>query len=153
MKGGMGSCASILQSKPTWASSIVMGDLDPTSSYSVTVQVQTSAGTSDALKSEAVILEKQTSPTPSAKGDSGLSVGLFIAGMVSGVLTLLLVEGIIWGAFKISKSSHKKSKKNVDLDVTAVEMTDCPAYESVDRMYEDMDKIGNAPKQTDVATS
>ena len=41
----------------------------------------------------------------------------------------------------------------MDLDITAVEMTDCPAYESVDRMYEDMDKIGNAPKQTDVATS
>jgi hypothetical protein len=130
-----------------------MGDLDPTSSYSVTVQVQTSAGTSDALKSEPVILEKRTSPIPSSNGDSGLSVGLFIAGMVSGVLTLLLVEGIIWGACKMSKSSHKKSRKNVDLGVTAVEMTDCPAYESVDRMYEDMDKIGNAPKQTDVATS
>ena len=40
--------------------------------------------------------------------DSGLSAGLFIAGLVSGIIALLLVEGIIWGVCKISKTSQKK---------------------------------------------
>ena len=39
-------------------------------------------------------------PGSDASSD-GLSAGLFIAGLVSGVLALLLVEGIIWGAWKI----------------------------------------------------
>ena len=37
-----------------------------------------------------------------------LSAGLFIAGLVSGVIALLLVEGIICGVCKISKMSQKK---------------------------------------------
>ena len=50
IKRGMGSCTSILQ--PTGTSSVVIDNHDPASSYSVTVQVQTSVGTSDALKSK-----------------------------------------------------------------------------------------------------
>ena len=38
----------------------------------------------------------------------GLSAGLFIAGLFSGVIALLLVEGIICGVWKISKMSQKK---------------------------------------------
>ena len=38
----------------------------------------------------------------------GLSAGLFIAGLVSGIIALLLVEGIICGVWKISKMSQKK---------------------------------------------
>ena len=38
----------------------------------------------------------------------GLSAGLFIAGLVSGVIAVLLVEGIICGVCKISKMSQKK---------------------------------------------
>ena len=40
--------------------------------------------------------------------DSGLSAGMFAAGLVSGFIALLLVEGIIWGACKISKTSKNK---------------------------------------------
>ena len=40
--------------------------------------------------------------------NDGLSAGLFVAGLFSGIITLLLVEGIIFGAWKISKMSQNK---------------------------------------------
>ena len=35
--------------------------------------------------------------------DSGLSAGLFVAGLASGIVIMLLVAGIIWGACKLSR--------------------------------------------------
>ena len=49
---------------------------------------------------------KEVSPTSSTVTiDGGLPAGLFVAGLVSGIVVTLLVVGIIWGACKLS---HKK---------------------------------------------
>ena len=47
---------------------------------------------------------KEVSPT-SGTINSGLSAGLFVAGLASGIAITLLVVGIIWGACKLS---HKR---------------------------------------------
>ena len=39
---------------------------------------------------------------------AGLSAGLFVAGLFSGVIALLLIGGIICGVRKISKMSQNK---------------------------------------------
>ena len=39
---------------------------------------------------------------------AGLSAGLFVAGLFSGAIAVLLVAGIICGVCKISKMSQKK---------------------------------------------
>ena len=45
---------------------------------------------------------KEVSPT-SGTIDSGLSAGLFVAGLASGIVITLLVVGVIWGACKLSQ--------------------------------------------------
>ena len=56
----------------------------------------------------AVVVEPTPTDPDSDASSDGLSAELFIAGLVSGVIAVLLVEGIICGVCKISKMSQKK---------------------------------------------
>ena len=53
-------------------------------------------------------MEKNGLVADSDASNDGLSAGLFIAGLFSGVIAVLLVEGIICGIRKISKMSQNK---------------------------------------------
>ena len=49
-----------------------------------------------------------SSPALNNDSSSATGVGLFLGGLVAGVTGVLLIEGIVCGAFRLRKSKHRR---------------------------------------------